>query len=630
MIGLALAMLQGRVGGAVDTVRGAASRPQTSPLDSVTLEDPPLPGGIAAVVRWFFHVPQWVQIGGAILGVIAAFALLVFAWKRRREIRGWFETRSQGAKIALGAIAVVILLTAAGFGAASWNYMMHDNDFCSGCHIMAPSFGRFQTSEHKELNCHDCHQQSIFASARQLYLWVLDRPEDIGEHAKVPTERCAECHIQEQPDSVWQRISATAGHRLHLESDSSTLRDVQCVTCHGLTVHQFVPADSTCGQSGCHTETNIRLAGMRNQTDLHCVACHQFTAPTSEQTALDTSRTLLVPRQTECLACHEMRERLADFDPEAEPHQAVCGACHNPHEQESPEAAFQTCANSGCHARADTITPFHRGISATALADCAQCHKAHTWHSDATQCLSCHRGILQDQPLQRARPSAGARQEIPSGIVLRPVAFQQQQQQPRSTTAGAPDISHRVHREVTCTACHRSGDRHGELTVRTERDCQSCHHSADRTTPCAECHQAAELRATPNVPVRFAVSARSDVETRDVPFRHSWHTDVTCATCHTESITRASTADCASCHTEHHRAQADCRLCHRPAKADHNRQAHLGCAGSGCHTMRQPLALQETRNVCLTCHVDMVNHKGRRECAGCHEVRWLAERRGGA
>ena len=77
-------------------------------------------------------------------------------------------------------------------------------------------------------------------------------------------------------DSVWQRISATAGHRLHLESDSASLRDIQCVTCHGLTVHQFVPADSTCGQSSCHQQTEIRLAGMRNQTALHCARSIEY------------------------------------------------------------------------------------------------------------------------------------------------------------------------------------------------------------------------------------------------------------------------------------------------------------------------------------------------------------------
>ena len=626
MLRLALAMLQGRVGGVADTVRGAATRPDASPLDSVTLEDPPLPGGVAAIVRWFFHVPQWIQIGGAVLAVIVAIALLILLWKRRQRIRGWVTTRSRGGKIALATAAGIVLLTAASVGAVSWNYMQHDNGFCSGCHVMAPAFGRFQTSEHKDLSCHDCHQQSLFASARQLYLWVLDRPEEIGPHAKVPTERCAECHIQEQPDSVWKRISATAGHRLHLESDSASLRDVQCVTCHGLTVHQFVPADSTCGQSSCHQDTEIRLAGMRDQTDLHCTLCHEFTAPVSEQTGLDTSRALLVPRELECLGCHEMRQRLADFDPEAEPHGAICGKCHNPHEQETPAAAFETCATSGCHARPDTITPFHRGLRAGVLQDCASCHKAHTWHVESNQCLTCHRGILEDRPQTRARASADLPPRAETNVVMRLAQATQQAPAPRQATL---DISHRQHREVQCTACHRSGERHGELTVRTIRDCQSCHHASEQAASCSQCHQMSELRETVDVSTQFAVSVRREVETRNVPFRHDWHRDVKCGACHGEPVTLAVNRDCGSCHSQHHVAEADCRLCHRPAKAEHTRQAHLGCAGAGCHTMRQPVSLQETRNVCLTCHTDMVNHRRDRECANCHEVRWLAERRPG-
>ena len=619
---LALAILQGRAGGDADTLRGAAARPSASPLDSVSLADPPLPGGVAAFARWLFHVPQWIQIGGAILAALGGVALVVLVWRKRAPIRGWLSTRSRGAKIAFAAAAAVVVLAAAGFGAATWHFVMHDNDFCSGCHVMAPSFGRFQTSEHKSLNCHDCHQQPLTASARQLYLWVLDRPDEIGPHAKVPTRVCAECHIREQPDSVWQRISATAGHRIHLESDSASLRDVQCVTCHGVSVHQFVPADSTCGQSECHARTEIRLAGMRGQTDLHCTVCHQFTAPVSERTVLDSSRALLVPRESQCLGCHEMRVRLAEFDPETEPHDAVCGTCHDPHEQETPEAAYETCATSGCHARADTITPFHRGLRAAVLEDCAGCHEAHGWHVDAEQCLTCHRGILEDRPQPRARASAGA------PAARAPVRFAALVQQVQSPREPSLDISHRRHRDVACTACHRSERTHGELVVRTARDCQSCHHSAERATPCARCHAPGELRETHEVPVRVAVSVRRDAETRPLPFRHAWHGDVQCATCHTTPVTLAATADCASCHREHHRVDAECRLCHRPAKAEHTRQAHLGCAGSGCHTMSQPMELRETRNVCLTCHVDMVDHRPGRECAACHEVRWLAERSG--
>ena len=173
----------------------------------------------------------------------------------------------------MAAAAAVLVIGAAGFGTVSWNYMQHDNAFCTGCHIMKGPFQRFTGSKHDSLSCHACHQQSIFASARQLYLWVADRPQQISMHAKVPTRVCAGCHVQgDKEKEKWKRIATTAGHRVHLESDSSALRNVQCTTCHGLEVHRFVPVDSTCGQSGCHISTEIRLGKMAGQTGFHCIA----------------------------------------------------------------------------------------------------------------------------------------------------------------------------------------------------------------------------------------------------------------------------------------------------------------------------------------------------------------------
>ena len=332
-------------------------------------------------------------------------------------------------------------------------------------------------SEHSQLECHDCHQQSIWASAMELYVWVLHRPEEIPPHAKVPDAICANCHIRDRPDSTWERISATAGHRIHFESDSAQLKDVQCVTCHAATVHEFAPAALTCGQSGCHESTEIRLAGMRDQTSLHCAACHQFTAPVSEQASLDTARALIVPALQQCMGCHQMEQRMGDFHPESEPHQAVCGTCHNPHVQETPAAAFESCATSGCHSRADTITAFHRGISASALADCGSCHKAHTWHAEAGSCLTCHSGIFDDAPAARTpvRTAGPAAQSPAQGLGF----------------ASELPMSHRRHRSLDCTSCHASGgDQHGELTVRTTAQCQQCHHTPARVSAtCSSCNR---------------------------------------------------------------------------------------------------------------------------------------------
>src|SRR5579884_4177005 len=153
-------------------------------LQQPTVGPSPLPGGVAAVVRFLFNLPPWIQIAGAAAGLVAATAVVAALWRRRAAIRHWLAVRRRGVKIGL-----------AGAGVAGWNYMQHDNGFCTGCHVMGPAYERFTRSEHDSLSCHDCHQQSLFASMRQLYLWVAERPQRIGPHAKVPSEVCARCHV---------------------------------------------------------------------------------------------------------------------------------------------------------------------------------------------------------------------------------------------------------------------------------------------------------------------------------------------------------------------------------------------------------------------------------------------------
>ncbi len=128
--------------------------------------------------------------------------------------------------------------------------------------------------------------------------------------------------------------------------------------------------------------------------------------------------------------------------------------------------------------------------------------------------------------------------------------------------------------------------------------------------------------------MKLAVSGQA--RTRELPFRHTQHREEACGTCHTTPVTLAATKGCASCHTEHHQADASCRTCHEESRQAHTVEAHLGCGGAGCHEQaRLASGLKETRNVCLTCHQEMVNHKAGRECAACHQVQWLAGRRTG-
>ena len=150
----------------------ALRQAHTAPTDSVAVESP-LPGGVAQLTRFLLNtVPSWVQIGGLVLIAIAVVVGLVYLFRRRKAIDTWLATRRTPLRIGLVAAAVALLVLAGGLGAATWNYTQHSNEFCVGCHVMNPAFQKFGTEEnaHAELSCHDCHQQGIGASARQLYL----------------------------------------------------------------------------------------------------------------------------------------------------------------------------------------------------------------------------------------------------------------------------------------------------------------------------------------------------------------------------------------------------------------------------------------------------------------------------
>jgi nitrate/TMAO reductase-like tetraheme cytochrome c subunit len=357
----------------------------------------PLPSGIGAVVRAAFNAPSWLQILVLAFVAILAGTLIVQLWRRRVVVRRRLSAQPRWMKLVFLGLAAVMVLGAAGVATATWNYTQHNNDFCVSCHVMGNAWTRFQQSEHSTLGCHDCHLQPLSASIRQLYLWVAERPQEIPPHAKVPTRVCEACHNQERPDSSWQRIIATAGHRVHLQSNDPALSGIQCVTCHGAEVHHFAPVDRTCGQSECHSDIEIRLGNMAGQTAFHCTGCHDYTVPTAELVTTDSARAGLVPARAQCLGCHAMRVQvqhaMRELDPEVEPHGAVCGSCHNPHTQLSPAEAFESCASAACHARADTLTPFHRTVGPRILANCGTCHKSHSWKVRSDDCLACHPSI---------------------------------------------------------------------------------------------------------------------------------------------------------------------------------------------------------------------------------------------
>ena len=383
-----------------------------SVVDSVVIRSP-LPDPLVPVVQWLFQKPGWLMLSGLVFAAVLGITVIVLAWRRRRAIGRWVVTRDRWIQLALGGGLLTFLGLAIATGWKGHHYVLYDNDFCRGCHIFVPS-GRIVErpdtgayllvnaveGKHDTLSCHACHPFELKAQTRTLIAWMTDRPEEIPPHGKVPRRICEQCHVQGAAKETWQRITTTAGHRVHLESDSLQ-GTVDCLSCHAPSAHRFVPTDSTCAnQQGCHLaqEVAVKLGKMAGQTDLHCARCHPFSAEVPRLATRDSAAGTLVPGSRQCLACHAMQDRLREFDPAKDPHSATCGMCHNPHTNVQPKDAIRSCASAQCHAAWRDVV-FHAGAAHRRVSQrCELCHTPHAARVDASDCTGCH-----DQVRERSR-----------------------------------------------------------------------------------------------------------------------------------------------------------------------------------------------------------------------------------
>lgn len=622
--------------------RGPDTLPVPAPtalLDSVVVESP-VPDPLVPIVQWIFQRPPWVMQLGIVLAALVAISLLVLIRRHRHAIRAWLKSRSPRTMYLLAGGLTVMVVATATLGWKANQYMMHDNSFCQGCHIFVPSGHAWVKPDtgtyllvnalegkHDTLSCHACHPFELAAQTRELYFWIVDRPEDVPPHGKVPRDICEQCHVQGAASEKWQAIAATAGHRTHFESDSvkqiagsmegGLVNDeISCLTCHARSAHRFQPADSTCAQQGCHLteEIDIRLGGMADQTGLHCSVCHNFTAEVPALATRDSAAGTLRPARDECLGCHEMRAVLTDFDPAADPHGGTCGMCHNPHTQARPEDALKSCTTAGCHGDWKKV-PFHTGAAHRGVAEqCQTCHQAHSARVDASDCTECHTEV-EERSRGRLRPpqpfdTTRALTQTSLGATVR---------------LGVPppdSFSHDRHRKLACLTCHVPNAPRSRLTFEQPRGCQICHHQAPASSRCTECHESADFDTPVATTITVTVAGAASRE-RQAAFSHPVHAEVRCISCHATPVALApadSVRTCSACHATHHEAQRACADCHRtdavmPAHASQD-DPHSGC--TSCHSAATVAVIEPTRSFCLGCHSAAVDHYPARECSSCH------------
>lgn len=620
--------------------------------DSIAVH-PSFADPVVATVQFIFQQSPLVMWGGVVLAIGVAAFLMAAAWKRRKAIARGVAGMAPWVKVSVLAGVLVLAAGAAVAGLRARTFVETDNRFCSGCHIFVASGEPWIPSDtgsytlvnrvegkHDSLSCHACHALHPVKEAVKMVWWMSGvRDDEIPPHATVPRAVCENCHVRGEAKETWEAIAGTAGHRVHLESDSSALREVECLTCHVQEVHRFVPVNTTCTQQGCHEDTRIVLGDMARRSvslEAHCTACHDFTAEVPRLATRDSASGTLVPGDRQCMACHPMQTRLTGFQIAGDPHSGTCGMCHDPHAQAEVREAKLTCAGAGCH-DSWREEPFHLGANHRAVArQCTLCHQPHQARVDASDCAGCHQqvrdrsGQVRQPPLPfdttaaklRAAGKGPAAEPRGKGDVP-PVTDPDGGPGPPTPVAVMADtFSHSRHSKLPCLTCHttRAGQG-GKLTFEPPRGCQICHHQAPVRSACALCHQAERL--APGRAMVLGVAVRGHPERpRIVSFQHATHVAVACLECHTRPVSLAPPEEvttCSSCHQQHHQRDQSCAACHATPQLlpAHRRPVETHQACDACHRPAQIAELVPTRQLCLTCHQPQ-DHYPPRECTACH------------
>jgi hypothetical protein len=296
---------------------------------------------------------------------------------------------------------MILIVGGAGFVAYKfYDFTQNNPKFCVGCHLMQPAYDTWAESEHKMLNCHDCHHLSIPEQNQLLISFVLHRPATVPERHKgqviVSQKYCNECHTT----GKGTRINKSLFHAKHVY-----MEQIECTECHGEVkpdksgLHRFLPSEKFCLK--CHKGKQVHGEGMGG---LACINCH-------------TDRTKDIrPGRKKCLFCHSSdesirKELIADgtmdvryFQPDPgtikkatkiqysdnAPMQFYCYECHKPHTPGKAKPKNEECLK--CHLGTPKIGK-HK-VHLNMDMQCKDCHKPHLWRvteaSAKKDCVACH------------------------------------------------------------------------------------------------------------------------------------------------------------------------------------------------------------------------------------------------
>ncbi|MBI5101195.1 MAG: cytochrome c3 family protein [Nitrospirae bacterium] len=316
--------------------------------------------------------------------------------KMFEQLLTWFNEKvSVKAKIIL-AVMFLLFICLMGYVAYRINdYFENDPKACITCHVHDDANHAWAVSEHKSVNCHECHHSTKKEQMVQMYRFVFMGVKSVApRHGEVIVawKICYSCHWEKNDKFPTAKLMNNS--RLH--SKHVFMEKIECVKCHGYKIHQFTAEPRFCIK--CHEGREVHGVGMEA---LACLNCH-------------TDRTKdLKPGRKKCLYCHgsekNRQELLADATldvthykpddktvkratkiivPENAPMQFDCYQCHKPHKTARPD--WGNCKS--CHPNTATVGKHAMHIDMGLK--CKDCHKPHVWRVTPEQakkdCVKCH------------------------------------------------------------------------------------------------------------------------------------------------------------------------------------------------------------------------------------------------
>jgi len=310
------------------------------------------------------------------------------------------EPISRRAKATILIVVLVVIIGGSIIAYKVYDYTQNDPTFCVSCHIMDTSYSSWQASEHKSVNCHECHHLTVSEAIKLLYGATFTHPTSVPARHKgefiVDQHYCLKCHTGGKA----KRIDSSPFHMKHV-----SLEKKECTECHGEVkpdksgLHRFLPSEKFCTK--CHEGKQVH-GGMMGA--LACLNCH------TEQSKD------LRPTREKCLFCHSNDENTRKqvltkntidvhyFPPKAAivkqaskiqiskqaPMQFSCYECHRPHTKGKVRPMQTDCLR--CHG--DIRNVGKHGMHLDMNMNCKDCHQPHLWkvtdETAKTACVKCH------------------------------------------------------------------------------------------------------------------------------------------------------------------------------------------------------------------------------------------------